>query len=106
MLLTVVLLRGKDFVKMTPLKGICHNKMYTVHEYNINQTKCDDNGAYGDKGSVKKDYYIQEEDGKWIVNTVYKKDNQYVQHVRNGRSYDKLLVEPSKLCTIERYRKK
>ena len=84
MLLSVVLLRGKDFVKMAPLKEICHNKMYTVHEYTINQINCDDNGAYRDTGSVKKDYYIQEEDGKRIVNIVYKEDNQYVKHGRNG----------------------
>ena len=34
----------------------------------------------------KKDYYVQEEDGKLIVNTVYKEGNQYVQHVRNEQS--------------------
>ena len=72
MLLTVVLLRGKDFVKMEPLKGICQNKMYTVVGYTINQINCDDNGAFGDTRSVKKDYYFQEEDSKLIVNTVYK----------------------------------
>ena len=52
---------------------------------------------------MKKDYYVQEEDGKLIVNIVYKEGSQYVQHVRNGLSYDKLLVEPSKVYTIERY---
>ena len=103
MLLTIVLLRGKDFVEMEPLKGNCHNKMYTVVGYTINQINCDDNGAYGDTRSVKKHYYFQEENGKLIVNTLYKEGNQYVQHVRNGRSYDKLLVEPSKVYTIERY---
>ena len=95
MLLTVVLLRGKDFVEMEPLKETFHNKMYTVVGYTINQINCDDNGAYGDTRSVKKDYYVQEEDAKLIVNTVYKEGNQYEQHVRNGRSYDKLLVEQS-----------
>ena len=53
---------------------------------------------------MKKDYYVQEEDGKLIVNTaVYREGNQYVHNARNGRSYDKLLVEPSKVYTIERY---
>ena len=66
MLLTIALLRGKDFVEMEPLKGICHNKMYTVVGYTINQINCDDNGAYGDRGM----WYVQEEDGKLIVNTV------------------------------------
>ena len=103
MLLTIVLLRGKDFVEMEPLKGNCHNKMYTVVGYTINQINCDDNGAYGDTRSVKKHYYFQEENGKLIVNTLYKEGNQYLHHVRNGRSYDKLLVEPSKVYTIERY---
>ena len=81
---TVVLLRGKDFVEMEPLTGICHDKMYTVVGYTINQINYDDNGAYGDTRSVKKDYYVQEEDGKLIGNTVYKEGNQYVQPVRNG----------------------
>ena len=103
MLLTVVLLRRKDFVEMEPLKGTCHNKMHTVVGYTINQINCDDNGAYGDTRNVKKDYYVQEEDGKLTVHTVYKEGNQYVQHVRNERSYDKLLVEPSKMYSIERY---
>ena len=49
MLLTIVLLRGKDFVEMEPLKGICHNILYTVVGSTINQINCDDNGAYGDK---------------------------------------------------------
>ena len=91
MLLTVALLRGKDFVEIELLKGICHNKMYTVVEYTINQIimvlfrhkKC-------------------EEGAKLIVNTVYKEGNQYIQHVRSGRSYDKLLVKPSKVYTIEK----
>ena len=64
---------------------------------------CNDNGDFGETRSVKKDYYFQEEDSKLIVNTVCKEDNQYVHHVRNGRYYDKLLVEPSKVYTIERY---
>ena len=42
MLKTLVLLRGKDVVKMALLKGICHNKMYTVLGYTINQINCDD----------------------------------------------------------------
>ena len=52
---------------------------------------------------MKKDYYVQEEDGELIVNTVYKDGNQYVQHVRNGQSCDKLLVEQSKVYNVERY---
>ena len=76
MLLTVVLLRGKDFVEMELLKEICHNKMYTVVGYAINQINCDDNGAYRDRRSVEKDYYVKEEDGKLIVNTVCKEGNQ------------------------------
>ena len=72
------MLRGKDFVEMKPLKGICHNKMYTVVGYTINQINWYDNGAYGGTRSVKEDYYVQEEDGKLIVNTVYKEGNQYV----------------------------
>ena len=85
------MLRGKDFVEIEPLKGICHNRMCTVVGYTINQINYDDNGAYWDIRSVKKDCYVQQEDGKLIANTVYKEGNQYVQHVKNGQSYDKLL---------------
>ena len=99
------MLRGKDVVKMALLKGICHNKMCTVLGYTINQINCDDNSAYGDTGSVTKDYYIQEKDGKLIANTAYKDGNQYVQNVRNGRSYDKRPDEPSKVYTIEIYQR-
>ena len=41
----------------------------------------DDNGAYGDRKSVKKDYFVQEEDGKLIVNTAHKEANQYAQPI-------------------------
>ena len=67
MLLTVVLLRGKDFVEV--------ESKYVLQLDIIN---CDDNGAYGDTRSAKKDYFVQEEDGKLIVNTVYKESNQFV----------------------------
>ena len=77
--------------------------MYAVVGYTINQINYDDRGAYGDTENVKKDYYVQKEYGKLIANTTYKEDNQYVQHVRNGPSYNILLVEPSKVHTIERY---
>ena len=97
MLLTIVLLREKDFVEREPLKGICPSNMHIILGNTINQINCNDNGAYGDTRSVNTDYYIQEKDGKLIIDTAYKEGNQYVQHVRNGRSYDKLLVEPSKV---------
>ena len=84
MLLTVVLLRGKDFIEMEPSKRICHNKLHTVVGYTNNQINYDNNDAYGDSRSVKKDYYVHEEDGKMSFNTVYKEGNQYIQHVRNG----------------------
>ena len=61
MLLTVVLLRGRDFIEIEPFKRICHNNIYTVVGYTINQINYDDNGAYGDTKSVKKDYYVQKE---------------------------------------------
>ena len=51
--------------------------MYTVVGYTINQINCDVNGAYRETRSVKKDYYLQEKDGKLIVNTVYKEGNRY-----------------------------
>ena len=87
---------------MELVKGICHNNMYTVAGYTINQINYDDDGAYRYTISVEKDYYVPKEDGKLIVNTIYKEVNQYVQHVRNGPSCNILFVEPSKVHTIER----
>ena len=69
------MLRGKDFVEMEPLKGICHNKRYTVVGYTINQISCDDNGAYGDTRSVKKKYYFHEEGDRLVVSIVCKEGN-------------------------------
>ena len=103
MLLTVVLLRGRDFLEIEPFKGICHNNMYTVVGCTINQINFDDNGAYGYKKKCEKGLLCSKGNGKLILNTVYKEGNQYVQHVRNGPSHDILLVEPSKVYTIERY---
>ena len=76
---------------------------YNVYCSWIYQINCDDYRLYGDTRKVKKDYYVQEEDGELIVNTAYKDGNQYVQHVRNGQSCDKLLVEQSKVYNFERY---
>ena len=56
MLLTAVLLKAESFAEMQPLKVICHNKMYTITGYTIEQINCDDNGAYEDPKSAKKDY--------------------------------------------------
>ena len=61
------MLREKDFVEMEPLKGISHNKMYSVVGYTINQINCSDNGAYWDTRSVKKDCYAQEEDCQYCI---------------------------------------
>ena len=73
MLLTVVLLRGKDFVEMEPLKGICHNKRYTVVGYTINQISCDDNGAYGDTRSVKRSTIFMRKVIGWLLVLYVKK---------------------------------
>ena len=101
MLLTVVLLRGKDFVEMEPLKETFHNKMYTVVGYTINQINCDDNGAYGNTRSVRKDYYFEEEDGKLIVNIVYKKTiNMYSMLEMSDPTINFLLNRPE--CTLSK----
>ena len=53
MLLTAVLLKAESFAEMQPLKGICHNKMYTITGYTIEQINCDDKGAHEDPKSAK-----------------------------------------------------
>ena len=103
MLLTVVLLRGKDFVEMEPLKETFHNKMYTAVGYTINQINCDDNGAYRNTRSVRKDYYFEEEeeDGKLIVNIVYKKAiNMYSMLEMSDPTINFLLNRPE--CTLSK----
>ena len=59
MLLTPVLLKAESFAEMQPLKRICHNKMYAITGYTIKQINCDDNGAYEDHKSAKKDYLVE-----------------------------------------------
>ena len=59
MLLTAVLLKAESFDEMQPLKGICHNKMYTITGDTIEQISCDDNGAYEDLKSAKKDCLVE-----------------------------------------------
>ena len=54
MILTVVLLIAESFAEIQPLKGICHYKMYTITGYTIEQVNWDDNGAYKDLNSAKK----------------------------------------------------
>ena len=102
MLLTVVLLRGKDFVEMEPLKETFHNKIYTVVGYTINQITCDDNGAYGNTRSVRNDYcFEEEEDGKLIVNIVYKKTvNMYSMLEMSDPTINFLLNRPE--CTLSK----
>ena len=67
------MLRGRDFIEIEPFKGICHNNIYTVVGYTINQINYDDNGAYGDTKSVKKDYYVQKEMVNWFLILYIKK---------------------------------
>ena len=59
MSLTAVLLKVESFAETQPLKGICHNKMYTITGYTIEQINCDDNEAYEDLKSAKKDYLVE-----------------------------------------------
>ena len=85
MLLTAVLLKAESFTKMQSLKGICHNKMYTITGYTTEQINCDDNGTYEDPKSAKK-YYLVEIKGNMLkASVVHKEGGKVVHKVRNGR---------------------
>lgn len=105
-LLTAILLKPKHFAEMEPLKGICHNKMYTLKGFSINEINCDDNGAYEEARSVKKEYVVEQNDGKLTANVVRKEGGVYMLNARSGRTYEKTVVDPKKVYVIERYYRK
>ena len=78
MLLTAVLLKAESFAEMQPLKGICHSKMYTITGYTIKQNNCDDNGAYEDPTSVKKEYLVLIKENMLKASVVHKKGDRYI----------------------------
>ena len=107
MLLTAVLLKPQYFSEVEPLKGICHNKMYTITGYTIEQINCDDNGAYEDFKSAKTEYAIEIKGDEIIkANVVHKEGEKYIQNVRAGRSYERTVADPTKVYAIERYYRK
>ena len=106
MLLNAVLLKAESFAEMQPFKGIYHNKMYTIIGYTIEQINCDDNRGYEDPKSAKK-YYLVEIKGNMLkASVVYKGGDKYIHKVRTGRSYDRVVFDPNKVCMIERYYRK
>ena len=103
MLLTAVLLKAESFAEMQLLKGICYNKIYTITGYTIEQINCDDNGAYEDPKSEKKDYLVEIKRNMLKASIIHKEEDRYIHKVRNGRSYDTVVVDLKKVYMIERY---
>ena len=85
MLLTVVLLKAESFAEMQPLKGFCHNKIYTITGYTIEQINWDVNGAYEDPKSPKKDYLVEINRNMLKASVVHEEWDKYIHKVRNGR---------------------
>ena len=106
MLLTAVLLKVKSCAEMQPLKWICHNKMYTVTGYTIEQINCDDNGAYKDPKSAKKDYLVEIKGNTLKASVLHQEGDKYIKKVRNCRSYERVVVDPNEVNMIERYYRK
>ena len=102
MLLTVVLLKAESFAEMQLLKGICHNKTYAITGYSIEQTNCDDNGAYEDLKSEKKDYLVEIKRNMLKASVVHKEKGKYVHKVRKSRSYNRVVVDLNEAYMIER----
>ena len=82
---------------MQLLKKICHNKMYTIMGYTKEQVNCNDNGAYEDPKSAKKDYLVEMKGNMLKAPVVHKDGNKYIHKVRNGRSYDRVVADPNKV---------
>ena len=91
---------------MQPLKGICHNKMYTITGYAIEQINCDDNGAYEDPKSAKKDHLVEIKGNMLKGSVVHKEGDKYIHKARNGWSYDRVFVDPNEVYMTERYYRK
>ena len=103
MLLTAVLLKVESFAEMQPLKGIYHNTMYKITGYTIEQINCDDNKAYEDLKSAKKDYLVEIKGNMLKASVVHEEGDRYIYKVRNGRPFDKVVVDPNEVYMIERY---
>ena len=106
MLLTAVLLKAESFAKMQPLKGICHDKMYTITGYTIEQINCDDNGAYEDPKSATKDYLVEIKGNMLTASVVHQEGDKYIHKVRNDRSYNRVVVDLNDVYMTERYYRK
>ena len=78
MLLTAVLLKAESFAEMQPLKGICHNKMYTISDYTMEQINCDYNGAYEDPKCAKKDYLVEIKENTLKASVAHKEGDKYI----------------------------
>ena len=103
MLLTAVLLQVESFAEMQPLKGICHNKVYTITGYTIEHINCDDNGAYEDPKSAKNDYFVEINGHMLKASVVHKEGDKFIHKVRNSQSYDRVVVDPNEVYMIKRY---
>ena len=102
MLLTAVLLKAESYAEMQPLKGFCHNKIYTITGYIIEQINCDVNRAYEDPKSAKKDYLVEINRNMLKACVVHKEGDKYIHKVRNGRWSDRVVVDPNKVYMIKR----
>ena len=91
---------------MQPLKGICHNKMYTITGYTIEQINCDDNGAYEDPKSAENDYLVEVKGNMLKASVVHKEGDKFIHKVRNSQSYDRVVVDPKEVYMIKRYYRK
>ena len=97
MLITAVLLKAESFAEMQPLKGICHNEMYTITGDTIEQFNCDNNGAYEDPKSAKRDYLVEIKGNRLKASVVHKEGDKYIHKVKNGRSYGRVVVDPNEV---------
>ena len=66
---------------MQPLKGIFHNKLYTITGYTLEQINCDDNGANEYPTSVKKDYLVEIKGNMFKSSVAHKERNKYTHQM-------------------------
>ena len=89
----------------TPQKGVRSDMFYTIITDLFSETTADDNGAYVNSRSNKKQYFIEKNKGKVTnIKIVHQApDGRLYNNVRNGKNYSLVYVNKENSFTLERY---
>lgn len=102
-LLDIVLRRPEQFEKLTPLKGVRENLLYTIKSHTLEEVTCDDNGAYLNPRSAKKSYHVEFSKCSLKASVAHLIGEEYICYTRNGRRYERQVKPTDSIYEIHRY---